>query len=507
MAADEDTPEGAGDAKPAAERRSRERRQRQPVTIDLTAEAVATKPESAAKPDASRPAAAPVPPVTAEPPGAERTGSAPTATPGVTPGQGGATPGARASTGVETATARTPSPETSRGERGSAAPGATPGAMPGQGSAIPGARTLPRVDDTTMRNAIAGVAGGIVALVLVIILQAVGLLPAPGRSAAYEAADEARAAAEATGALERRLTAIETMVEGLPTVRGDIGNLGSRIGALEAGQANLATKGDVEGVVGALGTLRQRVDALPVPATREDVDTLAERIGRLEVTAAAGGGGSAASEAAIASLAAQLSEAETGLRTLTDRLAAAEAKVASLGNAQPMAGGEAAVRAIAITALRRAAEGSAPFATEVDVAASLGIAASDIAELRPLAATGVPTTATIAAEFPATADAILSASSAGDPNAGFLDRVVSGLGGLVSIRPAGPIAGSDPAAIVSRMEAAAEAGDLAAALAERDGLPDAGKQASAAWAAQASARVTVDTLVDRIARSLAPTSG
>jgi hypothetical protein len=264
----------------------------------------------------------------------------------------------------------------------------------------------------------------------------------------------------------------------------------------------------VEAVVGALGALRQRVDQLPVPATRADVDQLAERIGRLEVTAAAGGGGSAASEAAIASLAGQLSEAEVGLRALTERLAAAEAKVASLGNAQPMAGGEAAVRAIAITALRRASEGNAPFATEVDMAASLGLAAADIAELRPLAATGVPTTATIAASFPATADAILSASSAGDPNAGFLDRVVSGLGSLVSIRPAGPIAGTDPSAIVSRMEAAVEAGDLATALAERDGLPDAGKQASAEWASEASARVTVDTLVDRIARSLdATTSG
>jgi hypothetical protein len=45
-------------------------------------------------------------------------------------------------------------------------------------------------------------------------------------------------------------------------------------------------------------------------------------------------------------------------------------------------------------------------------------------------------------------------------------------------------------------------GDLGAALAERDALPQAGKDASAEWAAKAADRVALDALVERIARAL-----
>jgi hypothetical protein len=167
-----------------------------------------------------------------------------------------------------------------------------------------------------------------------------------------------------------------------------------------------------------------------------------------------------------------------------------------------MAGGEAAVRAIAITALRRASEGGEPFAGEVDMVAAMGVSGADVAELRPFAESGVPAKATLVAEFPGVADAVLAASAAADPNAGFLQRLMTGLGGLVSIRPAGPIAGGDPPAIVSRMVASVGKGDLAEALAEREGLPEAGKATSSEWAASAERRVALDGLVERIARAL-----
>jgi hypothetical protein len=363
------------------------------------------------------------------------------------------------------------------------------------------------MDDPIRRTAVAAVAGGVVALILVIVLQAIGLLPAPGRSAANEAAEQARAAAEATAAMERRLTAIEAMVEGLPAMRNDIGGLGDDVAALQGERSTLAAKSDVEGVVSVLGQLRQRIDAMPPSASRDDLDAVAERIGRLEVAVAAGGGDSSGSETAIASLSAKLGEAETALRSLTERLAAAEAQVADLGTPRPMAGGEAAVRAIAITALRRASEGDAPFANEVDMVAALGIPGDEIARLRPFADRGVPAKATLISGFPAVADAILTATATSDPDAGFIQRLVGGLGGLVSIRPAGPIAGSDPPAIVSRMIAAVDKGDFATALAERNGLPETGQAASAAWAAGAADRVALDELVEAIARTLGGVGG
>jgi hypothetical protein len=69
------------------------------------------------------------------------------------------------------------------------------------------------------------------------------------------------------------------------------------------------------------------------------------------------------------------------------------------------------------------------------------------------------------------------------------------------------MAGDDPPAIVSRIEAAVAKGDLAAALAEREGLPAVGKEASAAWAAKAADRVAVDGLVAKISGSAAAARG
>ena len=82
-----------------------------------------------------------------------------------------------------------------------------------------------------------------------------------------------------------------------------------------------------------------------------------------------------------------------------------------------------------------------------------------------------------------------------------------GSGSLVTVRPTGPIAGNDPAAVVSRMRAAVEAGDFAKALDERDGLPPAGKEASAEWAAAAEQRAAIDALIARIAGSIKPDGG
>ncbi len=108
---------------------------------------------------------------------------------------------------------------------------------------------------------------------------------------------------------------------------------------------------------------------------------------------------------------------------------------------------------------------------DLDLAAALGIAGDVASELRPLAARGVPTVAEIQAEFPAVADAIVSATTAANPNAGFFERLVGSARGLVTVRPTTPQPGNDPPAVLSRVEAAVNRGDLATALSERQALP------------------------------------
>ena len=129
---------------------------------------------------------------------------------------------------------------------------------------------------------------------------------------------------------------------------------------------------------------------------------------------------------------------------------------------------------------------------------------ADVAALEPLAEAGAPTVATLQTSFPAVADAILAATSELGPDAGFLDRLLAFGSGLVTVRPTGPIEGDTPDAVVSRMEDAVRRGALADALAERDKLPEAGRNASATWAAAASDRVQIDTIVERLALSVTP---
>ena len=353
-------------------------------------------------------------------------------------------------------------------------------------------------DEAWRRAASAGIVGGLVALAVILLLQAVGLLPAPGRSAANQAIDQAKAAGDAITALDRRLTAVEAMTEGIQAMRTDAQALADKVASLDALRPMTASRGDLDTVAANLAALAKKIDGAAPAATREDLAGLAERVNRIEVTAAAGGGDASASSAAISSLTGQLAGAEAQVRALTDRVAAAETKVGGMGVSS---GGPAATRALAVATLRRAAEGDAPFAADVDMVASLGLAGDDIAALRPMADKGVASRSAIAAEFPAVGEAILAAAATTDPNAGFLRRL---LDSLVTIRPTGPIPGSDPAAIVSRMRDDTAKGDLAAALAERAALPEAGKSASAEWAAKAADRVALDALIEKIARTFDP---
>jgi hypothetical protein len=350
-------------------------------------------------------------------------------------------------------------------------------------------------DDGFRRNLAVGAVGGLVALIVVLVLQSVSILPAPGRSAARQAIQQAKAASDATTALDRRLSAVEAMTEAISGMRGDIKALSDRVAALETIRPALASVGDVTTVSANLAALTKRVDSVPPAATRDDLAALSDRLSKLE--AAAAGGGDSASTGAMAALTGQLNDAETQLRALTDRVNAAEAKAA----AAPSAGSDV-IRAVAMASLRRAADSGEPFGADVDLVAGLGIGGDDIATLRQLAAKGVETRAALAAAFPQIADAILSASAEGDPNAGFFSRLVDDLRGLVVVRPLGPVAGSDPPAIVSRMRDDVSKGDLAGALAERGGLTEAGKNASADWAAKAADRVSLDAAVARIAGTL-----
>jgi hypothetical protein len=178
---------------------------------------------------------------------------------------------------------------------------------------------------------------------------------------------------------------------------------------------------------------------------------------------------------------------------LAQRLDALAAKSPAEGAA------ERSARIIGVALLREAAKGSAPFVSDLAIAGTLGLDQADLASLKPLAEKGVPSRADLASAFAPVADKILAAADTAEPDAGIAARLLARARNLVSVRPVGPIAGSDPGAVVSRMTAAVAKGDIARALAEREALPEPAKIVSSVWAASAADRVAVDRLVDRIA--------
>lgn len=193
-----------------------------------------------------------------------------------------------------------------------------------------------------------------------------------------------------------------------------------------------------------------------------------------------------AAEAAGASL---KTNSETARAALEMRIEAIEKKLD-----QPRDDVEVAV-AIASAGLKAAIDRGGSFTAELDTLEGIKPDDPAVKELRTFAATGVPSRARLVADFPATADAILAASRSEDPNQSLTDRLLSSALSAVQVRPVGEVEGEGPDAIVARMEIRLTNGDLLAAAAEWDKLPDVAKKASEAYKKSLDARIRVEQLV------------
>lgn len=342
---------------------------------------------------------------------------------------------------------------------------------------------------------VAGVLGGLFVLVLGYGLQMAGVVPTPGRSDAAQALADAGALKDTVSGLDQRLTSLESANAQSIADRALLDDLSRHVGAVDAfgtslsdrlltAEASIAALSDQTGSAG-------DVDS----STRQSLESLAARVDRLENAAPATA--SDGSVAALAKIDQRISAIETDLARL-DTLATAPLPVTQT---------DTAARTIAIGALRQAAAQSGPFATDMALIDSLGVAPEALASLKPLAEKGAPGRAELSAEFPKTADAILAASRPPEDDTGLVDRLVSYGRDLVKIRPKGPISGKDPAAIVSRMRTAVDAGEFAQALAERQALPADGQAASQTWADAVTDRLEIDRLVDEIAAAPGAGSG
>lgn len=182
-------------------------------------------------------------------------------------------------------------------------------------------------------------------------------------------------------------------------------------------------------------------------------------------------------------------ESETARAALEMRIEAIEKKLD-----QPRDDVEVAV-AIASAGLKAAIDRGGSFTAELDTLEGIKPDDLSIKELRAFAATGVPARAKLVADFPAVADTILASVRSDDPNQSLTDRLLSSAFSSIQVRPVGEVEGEGPDAIVARMETRLTNGDLVAAAAEWDKLPEPAKKASESYKKSLDARIRVEQLV------------
>lgn len=283
-----------------------------------------------------------------------------------------------------------------------------------------------------------------------------------------------RAPEPATGSgapdLEPRLAAIEgATTERLAEVQATLDALGARVETTEATlsaiEARLAESLSGAEVQASLSEVRASLEELRRSVGTNDaaLSELAARLDRIDarLTEAEAAGASAAEEARAA--AAALAESRS-------RVEAAEAQARREG---------------ALAAVEAALDTGEPYG---EVVAELGV---DLPEaLTRVAADGVPSLAALRERFPQAARAGLAAAR----SEGLVEEggVFGFLSGQLSLRSTAPREGTDPDAVLSRVEAALAQGRLDAALAELEALPEPVQAPMADWIAQARARAEAE---------------
>ncbi len=255
-------------------------------------------------------------------------------------------------------------------------------------------------------------------------------------------------------------------------------------------------------------TLADRVTALE-SATAPDLSAFDQRITvleqRLTAIEALPADGSGASTAALAQLQSDVAALKSGglggdvvqqaASAIDAKLAEADAKIAAIKTEAEATAKAAAARA-AVQQIAAALDSGAPFVAATAVLPDLPSVLSDGAK------TGLPTLQSLRASFPAAARAALEASLRTNMGESWTDRVSAFLRNQTGARSLTPHEGNDPDAVLSRVEAALNAGDLVTVLKELTALPPAGLTAMAEWQALCNQRQEAVSAVQSLSAAI-----
>lgn len=259
--------------------------------------------------------------------------------------------------------------------------------------------------------------------------------------------------------------------------------------------SSVSPAGDTSAINNSIAQLSSRLTQQETKAApASDLTPLSERSAKLEIAT-----GELRGELAEVK---RLVEAQGNAPTAAEmtavnrRLAQIEEKVGALAllpkaeqksDAQPS-------EVIALSALRDAISTGAPFTSELNaVRALLKDRAAPLASLEKFAKDGLPTVTALAKRFEPLASKLASTPPA--PESGVFTRLWKNAGKLVEVRPIGEPQGSEPGAVVARMESKLARGDLAGALEESKALPASSREQAKEWFAAAEQRRDADAAI------------
>jgi hypothetical protein len=301
------------------------------------------------------------------------------------------------------------------------------------------------------------------------------LTAALGAGGAYYVAREFPEALRLAGTpgLEQRLSDHDQRLSDLAAALADRPAADVNIGAIEAALAELQS-----------GRAALTDAAATIESLSGQVADLEKRLKALESRPFAAGTAPAADLAAAEAAAAAAKQAE--------------AEAARLKTEAEVAARLSAARA-ALGAIRAAFESGAAYEADLAALTDAGLA---VPEALAQQAQGIPTLAALRDSFPDAARDALAISLGEAAGGDTWDRVAAFLRSQTGARSLTPRAGDDPDAVLSRAEAAVAAGDLPAALAEIEALPDGGRVRLAEWTALAERRLAAAGAIAAIGEEL-----
>jgi hypothetical protein len=365
--------------------------------------------------------------------------------------------------------------ETPRGEGSGPAEAAAEAA--GADRAPPQPAFLPSPPPSKLPVVLAGLLGGVAGAVLVVAALSLGLVPF-GRG---------------NDDLSPRLVAAE---QDIASNKSAIDQAASRAAAAED-----AAKSARDAANNALNLAGEAQKAAPADTANAapaappvDLGPLTDRLAKAEADIASLH--SALDQAAqndasaIAPVKDQAAAAAAAVSQVQSGLQDTQKQVAALASSTSTAANKAAAYAVALGQMGEAVRQGRPFGAELRTAAGIGGQADALAPLTSLAETGVPSIETLAADFDALKPQIVAAltpkPSPPPPDAGVMDRLMSSLGHVVVVTREGDGSPGDPAAPAQKVSDTLHRGDLPGAVAAFKAMPEPAQQAGAAWLSQAS---------------------